>query len=111
MKIKVGYKIYICPKLTPLIYLFQPVWNHFSVYNVPNNQVKSGFALIPYSVSLFENCSKKNMKSTRTGQEKKQDDHIEEKIFILVFEQTKYVDFTTLVKYISPFGYVVGDYR
>ena len=51
------------------------------------------------------------MKSTRTGQENKQDDHIEEKIFILVFEQTKYVDFTTLVKYISPFGHVVGDYR
>ena len=93
------------------MYLFQPVWNHFSVYNVPNNQVKSGFTLIPYSVSLFEKCSKKNMKSTRTGQENKQDDHIEEKIFILVFEQTKYVDFTTLVKYISPFGYVVGDYR
>ena len=51
------------------------------------------------------------MKSTKTGQENKQDDDVEEKIFILVFQQTKYVDFTTLVKYISPFDYLVGDYR
>ena len=51
------------------------------------------------------------MKSTKTSQENKQDDQVKEKIFILVFEQTKYVDFATLVKYISPFDYVVGDYR
>ena len=93
------------------ILLFQPAWNHFSVYNVPNNEVKSGFTLLPYSVSLLEKCSKNNMKCIRTGQENKQYENVGKKIFILVFEQKKYVDFATLVKYISPFDYVVGDYR
>ena len=51
------------------------------------------------------------MKCIRTGQENKQYENVGKKIFILVFEQKKYVDFATLVKYISPFDYVVGDYR
>ena len=73
--------------------------------------MESGFTLLPYSVSLLEKCSKKNIKSTRPSKQSKQYDNAKEKIFILVFQQTKYVDFTTLVKYISPFDYVVGDYR
>ena len=67
---------------------------------MPNNDVKSGFTLIPYSVSELVKCTRRLVDSSKTN--KDVPNHLQaEKLYMFVFEQRKLLDFKTLLKYTS----------
>ena len=76
---------------------FQNHWQIFTVHNIPNNDVDSGFTIVPYSISHLEECNDDNSVSDEDSSKA----HPEKTIYVLVFEQKRMIEFETLIKYIT----------
>ena len=76
---------------------FQNHWQIFTVHNILNNDVDSGFTVVPYSISHLEECNdEKNVSDENSDKT-----HPEQTMYVLVFEQKRMIEFKTLIKYIT----------